>query len=355
MQQVVSATYFPPSGEDSSWESVTAADVGWDPTALDEAVQGWIDLGARQVLLLHRGRRLVEAYGHGAHAATQFDIASMQKSITSLLVGRLCGEGLLSLDAPLSDALGTGWTHAQPEEERTILLRHVLSMTSGLYDDFEPETRPGDSWYYNNNAYHQVRKAIEAVTGKTTQEVSAEILFEPLGMRASEWRQRPGMVDPHGWTLSGLHTTARDMGRFGLAVLSGGRWNGRDLIANPGYLEAALAPSQDLNPAYGLLWWRLSAERGIVPGPPRDGTSNPRKSFGGIAVSRPLALAAPPDTVSAMGFGDMRLYVVPSLDLVAVRHGVPAGEKTAAGGSVDQKLWTLLAPAMPAPFRKAAE
>lgn len=86
--------------------------------------------------------------------------------------------------------------------------------------------------------------------------------------------------------------------------------------------------------------WRLA---GLRPG----SEWIPRKAFGGIEVDRRLAPSAPVDAVGGMGAGDRRLYVVPSRQLVVVRHGGPAGEMAAAGGAFDETFWRHLSPAMP--------
>ena len=340
--------YFPPTTEEGIWEPLTPEDAGWNREAIDRTIAWCAEENSQQLVILHRGRLLIEEYWRGAQRNAPLDIASGQKSVVSIVIGTLAARGVLDLEAPMSTWLGEGWTRTSPSEERLILLRHLLTMTTGLYDDFERETAPGESWYYNNNAYHQTRKAIEAVTGRSGQEVFEELLFHPTGMRHSTWRERPAMLDPQGWILRGLHTTARDMARFGLLVLARGYWEEKDLIGAPHYLPAALSPSQEHNPSYGYLWWRLSEARAIVPGPPRDGSIDPRKQFGGRTVTHALAPSAPAGTVAAMGAGDMRLYVVPSHGAVIVRLGGPAGKMTAAGGGFDEEFWSRLVPALPA-------
>ena len=334
---------------EQDWPTVAPGDAGWDEEALADVVDWCGAHHTRQLLVLDHGRIVAERHWEGGAGEggddrpSTSDIASAQKCVVSFVVGQLLAEGLLDLDAPMTTWLGAGWTPLPEAQEREVLLRHVLSMTSGLYDDFEWEAAPGTTWYYNNNAYHQVRKAIEAVTGRSCQDAFAERLFDPIGMADSTWRERPQMVDRSGWALSGLHSSARDLGRFGLAVLAGGSWAGSDLGCDPSYLRASLTSSQALNPSYGYLWWVFAGERAIVPGVRPGDEPPPGKSFGGIAVDGPLARSAPGDAVSAMGAGDQRLYLAPGAGLVVVRLGRPAGARTAAGGSFDEQLWSRLA------------
>lgn len=324
------------------------ADVDWDPEPLADLLGWCAEHATQQLVVAQDGRIIAEQYGNGADADSTIDVGSIQKSITWLVVGILVARGEVDLDTPMSKWLGSGWTSAPPDEESAIRLRHVLSMASGLDDDFRVEGPPGTIWYYNNNAYHQARKALEIATGATTQKLGTELVFGPIGMTHSVWAPRPGTTDESGWPIAALHTTARDMAAFGTAVLAAARGE-RDLGCDPDFLAASWSASQDSNPSYGLLWWLFSGERAIVPGVRHGETPDPGKSFGGITLPRPLSTSAPSDTVMGLGAGDQRVHMVPSRRLVVVRHGGPVRDRTGAGGTFDEKLWSRLAPALPPP------
>ena len=81
--------------------------------------------------VVRHGYLVCEEYFGGFHAESYHTVASVTKSVVSLLTGIALGRHLLSLDQPLTD-----WF---PEIEnldvdpgiRTIRLRHLLSMTGG--------------------------------------------------------------------------------------------------------------------------------------------------------------------------------------------------------------------------------
>lgn len=325
-------------------------DLGWDVALLDDFVS-WAELaGTKQLLVVDRGQIVAERYWAGAHEHSPTDVFSVQKSVTSLVVGALVGKGLLDLDRPASTWLGVGWTSAGPEREERITLRHLLAMTSGLYDDFSYEVDPGTSWYYNNNAYHQVRKLVAEAAGRPATEVFDELLFSKIGMEETDWRERPSVTDPTGTPLSGLFSTGRDLARFGLLALAGGviadgGGGSVDVIGNRAYVAESMRAAQDLNPSYGLLWWIQDGERAIVPD--MDHVTSPLKSFGSRAVGKGLSPSAPPGTAGAMGAGDQRLFVVPGHDVVVVRIGRPVDRPTAAASNIDEAIWKRLAPALP--------
>jgi hypothetical protein len=72
-------------------------------------------------------------------------------------------------------------------------------------------------------------------------------------------------------------------------------------------MAASVTPSQDLNPAYGFLWWN-NRRPGVLAG----------------QTERPPALrfpGAPADAFAALGAGNQVVLAVPSLDLILVRQG----------------------------------
>ena len=48
------------------------------------------------------------------------------------------------------------------------------------------------------------------------------------------------------------YSHARDLARFGLLVLSEGKWNGHAILNNSKYLLESLQPSQKLKPSYAI-------------------------------------------------------------------------------------------------------
>jgi len=55
---------------------------------------------------------------------------------------------------------------------------------------------------------------------------------------------------------------------------------------------------------------------------------------------------APADMAAALGYGDKKIYIIPSLDLVVVRHGDAADSSQPALSDFDNVLWGKLLAAM---------
>ena len=297
--------YFPPN--DGAWEQSQPGEVGWNREKLKSALDWAGDVGSSGVVILLDGKILAEQHrveetgglglryrqrlNEAGHAIE--DVASVQKSVTSLLVGLALQKRLLVLDDPVSKHLGVGWSKASETQESKITIRHLLTMTSGLSDNLEFVSGPGSKWRYNTPAYSRVRDCVVAASGKELNELTHEWLTQPLGMKDSRWIPRPASIQ----TLNayGFATTARDLARVGLLMQAMGRWGENGIFENSKYLEEAIAASQQQNPSYGFLWWLNQTGR--------------------IAD-------APRDTYSANGAKTRRLFVIPSQGLVITRIGV---------------------------------
>jgi CubicO group peptidase (beta-lactamase class C family) len=322
----VSVDYFPPLTGDE-WETVTPTDAGWDAGRLEEALSFAEEHNSAAIVLVSGGRIVAERYWRDWDLHRSAAIASCQKSITALLTGVAQEDGSLRITDCVADHLGAGWSQAPPEAESRISIRHLLTMTSGLDDRLRYVADAGTRWYYNTPAYYRTKGVIEQATGMSMNDYTRAKLWNRIGMQDSLW-----FGDLFGSPPAQQHrTSARDMARFGLMVLAGGAWAGQDIISDKTYLSDMLGSSQELNPAYGYLWWLNGKDRFVLPGLASrtgDGSFIP---------------AAPADMVCALGAGDKKIYVVPSLNLVVTRHGEAAGmDRAEAVSSFDNQLWQKL-------------
>lgn len=329
--------YFPPQQGD--WERIDPASIGWDPIRLSSALDLAGDRNSSGVVILHNGRIMAERYwdpidaplvygnfvqGKDAAGHVIEDVASAQKSIVAVLIGMAQERQLLSLDDRVSQYLGEGWSKASREQEQSISIAHLLSMSSGLNEDLSFDAAAGTAWYYNTPAYHMLMRVIEVAAGQTRDALTREWFTDQLGMENSGWTSRDWASADIGM---GFSTTARELARFGLLIQAGGRWQSEALLKNSHYLSQMLTPSQSLNPAYGYLWWLNGQPFSRAPGagaPRTDGSLIP---------------SAPTDLVAMQGAMDRKLYIVPSLNLVIARLGA-SGE--AEGVNFNNAFWGAL-------------
>jgi len=307
--------YFPPNGSDA-WETADLAAAGWSPAGLEALVRVVEANKSSSFMLLADGKIVLEKYFLGANSSTPTDVASVQKSFTSTLVGIARDRGLLGLDDTVSKYLAAGWSKAAAADEARITLRHLMTHSSGLRPTaLTKDAEPGTVFDYNTEAYQKLRLVLEKVAAADVNALSREWLFDAIGV-GGMWEDR-GAVDVTGAPLFGLRLSARDMARFGLLAQRGGVWAGKP-VTSAGWFGEAWTPCST-KPDYGLLWWLQG--RGA------------------------LKNAAPSDLVSALGARDQKIYVVPSMKIVVTRQGLAASTATEAESDFDRVLLKAIADA----------
>jgi CubicO group peptidase (beta-lactamase class C family) len=311
--------YFPTN--DTDWEASSPNETGWDPALLEEALKLAEERQSSGILILENGKILAEQYWEQPAASARYqnalikldsknrpveDVASVQKSITAILVGMAQARDFLTLGDSVSAHIGSGWSNASPAQESAITIRHLLTMTSGLTSGLSFDVKPGKKWLYNTPAYHLLMPVVIAATGKTRDEITHEWLTKPLGMTNSFWVLRNSASSDSAF---GFATTTRDLARVGLMLQAGGIWKDDVIFEDEDFLQDMLNPSQDLNPSYGFLWW-LNGQNFSL-----GFSSEAARSSGSIIPE------APADLVAMQGAQDRKLYLVPSLNLLITRLG----------------------------------
>lgn len=267
-------------------------------------------------------------YNQAKNGALLEDVASQQKSFIAVLVGIAVDKGLLQLDKPVSQYIGTAWSKATPEQEAKITVSHLLEMNSGLTKKFKYSAPAGTTFHYNTPVYAVLKKILQQASKKNLTQITNQWLVGPMGMTQTGWRKRPAALANVG-NPTGLVTSPRDTARFGRMILDQGMTRSGKHIISQSSLQKIFQPSQT-NPAYGQLWWLNQGEYII--------------NAQGKREDRRLIASAPDDLIAAFGFLNRRLYLVPSLDLVVVRTGAAAPD-----ANFDATLWNKLLVAIPYP------
>lgn len=150
---------------------------------------------------------------------TRFEIGSMTKQFTALLVLQLVNEGKLRLDGHISDYL----PYYRKDIGSGITLSELLSHTSGVpnfiglpgflegpasrthysakdfvekYCSGDLEFEPGTKFHYSNSGYFILGAILETVSGKSYEELLRERIFEALGMKNSGYAHSETII-PH--------------------------------------------------------------------------------------------------------------------------------------------------------------
>jgi len=319
--------YFPPSDGSNTWESKSVTDLNWNQNAVQPLLD-YLELkNTKSFIILVNGRIVMENYFNGHSATTPWYWASAGKTLTATVTGIAQEEGLININNKVSDYLGTGWTSAPLAKENLITCKNLLSMTSGLNDALGDDVSPanlqyvadaGTRWAYHN-VYVKLQDVVAQASGQTWTNYFNTKLRDRIGMTGGAWINNDG--------LSVYWSTTRNMARFGLLSLNLGKWDGTTIVSSA-YFNQATTTSQNLNQAYGYLWWLNGKNTYRLPGL--------QLQFNGTLIPN-----APNDMYAALGKNDQKIYVVPSMKMVIIRMGEVANPEnpTFALSGFDNELW----------------
>lgn len=242
----------------------------WSSTTSPGCAVGIIRDG---LTVLERAYGMADLEHHVANTPeTIFEGGSLSKQFTAAAVVLLALDGELSLD----DDVRT-YVPEIPDYGQTITLRHLMTHTSGLRDwgsvaaisGWGREERshdhadvldilgrqsalnfsPGHEYSYSNSGYNLLAFVTARVSGMPFAEFSRKRIFEPLGLRNTQWRDDYRRIvlrrstaysaTEDGWEINrpiehvhgngGILTTVGDLGIWNQA-LGDGRLGGSELV-----------------------------------------------------------------------------------------------------------------------------
>jgi CubicO group peptidase (beta-lactamase class C family) len=269
------------------WQTADPAAHGFDPRLadkLDHHLRARRAAGLYSLLVIRDGWLVYERYFHGFAAKDAHQIMSVVKSFYSALVGIALRLGLIaSLDTPIAHFLPEYSQFQRQPLLQNITIRHVLSMSSGLYWQFgvhghQPmihritacpdwtaavldlplQHKPGTHFLYKEADAILISAVISHATGHSAYDFACQHLFAPLGINTPIWPTDPqGNSHNYAFLGPGAPMTARNLARLGLLYLNAGQWDDREIIS-PDYIAECTQPSfasSVIGERYGLMWW----------------------------------------------------------------------------------------------------
>ena len=297
----------------------STAKASLDPAAVEAAA----DYSARHrgvsFLAIQNGRTLLER-----NAKTPHKIFSGTKAFWDLAALAAAEDGLLRLEERVADTVAS-W-RSDPRKAQ-VTIRQLLDFDSGLEPEFflhetQPENRdtaairarmvaePGRAFIYGPAAlqvFHQVLK--EKLRGNSPTHYLERRVLHRVGLGSQRYlTDRAGNpLLAAGWILG-----ARQWAKLGQLVLANGT-----PVVSPNSLQQCWRGTT-ANRAFSLGWWNNHAapngrefdfEQMLIP---KWQNQDWRDAC--------LCRDAPSDLVACIGSEGQRLYVIPSLQLIVVRH-----------------------------------
>lgn len=293
--------------------------VGYSTERLLEAGAYVDSLPTHAVVVVVNGKILCE-YGN---TIDQSYIASIRKSVLSMLYGNYVANGTIDLDLTLAD-LGMDDVQGLLPVEKLATVRDLITARSGVYHpasnsgdnpDKPPRgsKKPGDHFLYNNWDFNAAGTVFEKLTGLRIYDALGKDLAQPLGFE--HWNR--DFHRKNGDTSRSLNEayhmifSTRDMARLGELMLQEGSWEGNQLIPKSWVkcITSVTTPNSELNSqdqqdsefGYGYMWWVWDGEKVRYP-------------FNGA--------------YAALGYNGQYMTIIPLLKMVIAHKNHPRGQGT---------------------------
>jgi CubicO group peptidase (beta-lactamase class C family) len=199
---------------------------------IEETCQKAADSGFSGVVLLARNDEVLfeKAMGYRCYekqvpieTSDIFEMASVSKQFTAMMVMMCKEKGLLGFDDPVENYIDLPY--------KGVRIRHLLTHTSGLPDyqrvmdehwdkskvagnpeileylcKHEPPVlfQPGEKYKYSNTGYVLLASIVEKCTGKDFVTLSRDWIFDPLGMGATDIRSLEAKAKVNGFAAGHL-------------------------------------------------------------------------------------------------------------------------------------------------------
>lgn len=260
------------------------------------------------ILILKDGQIVVESYYGHLTAERPHLMMSVSKSVVGLLAGQLAAQGVVDLAKPVADYVpaleSSGWG---PDSLRTLLdMRDGADYTEdyedmnstvrqqdcavgwtdadycpvngprGGYEFFPTVGRNDDNlgkFVYKSGTTDAIGWVLEEAAGEPLAQLISKYIWQPMGAEFDA----SITVDESGFVLAdgGMNATLRDLGRFGLLVLAGGKAFNKqvvpadfiaDIHGQPGDPDwPSSSEPRGWSPYYRSFWWGQGNEdRGVM-------------------------------------------------------------------------------------------
>jgi CubicO group peptidase (beta-lactamase class C family) len=282
--QISTETAFP----GQSWEYVARENLqsyGWSPEVLRQATTFIRDHSNTTGLVVVDRGRVVFRYGDIEELSY---IASVRKSILSMLYGYWVENGTIKLDTTL-EALKFDDIGGLLPIEKQATIRDLITARSGVYhpasysgDDLAKapprgSQKPGSYMLYSNWDFNAAGAVFEQLTGRSIyDELQAQLA---IPMQFEDWnrsaQQKAGDLTISQYPAYPIWVSTRDMARIGYLMLHEGNWNGKQVVSRDWArrIVTVVTPLEQMNPVerrngyfgYGYMWWVWDGPRAVGP------------------------------------------------------------------------------------------
>ena len=247
------------------------------------------------IVVMKDNNILYENYFNGHMQDDSIHIASVTKSITSILIGIAIKQGYIkSVHQKLLEFFPDYVLKRGENTIQKITIQNLLTMTAPYKYKSEPYTKvySSEDWTksaldllggkgiigdfkYSTVGMQVLSGLLVNATGKSILDFAAENLFEPLNITLPKSKTIKNKTEylaflndtySSGWIVDskGVHTggwgialKSKDMAKIGQLYLNKGVWNNVELLSSKWIEDSTKVSSSWGELSYGYLWWIL--------------------------------------------------------------------------------------------------
>ena len=227
-------------------------------------------------LVIKNGKLLTEKYFNEGSQTHLSGVWSITKTYTSLLILKAVEDGLIaSIDDPVKKYI----PELNLEQKEALTLRHLASMSAGLYwdewshkplslitklnfcedlgkfaiEDMYAIGEPGKVQHYNSGGTQMLGLVLKRVLGeKSITDYLSEKFWQPLGYEHDGLFIIDSKKHANEKAFGGLVSTARNVSKLGQLILNEGIWNGQQILSESEMQVIKTLPYNNKTYTYGM-------------------------------------------------------------------------------------------------------
>lgn len=265
------------------------------------------NINIHSLLVIRNNQIVLDACFYPFQRKYVHDLASVTKSITSLLIGIAIDKGYIKNENQSVLYYFPEYS-VKNDTLKTVKIKDLLNMASGLqcsWNDREKEltqmrnredwvkfqfslpfeTIPGEKFSYCSGNFYLLAEILQRSTKMTCIDFARRFLFKPMEFGETYWLKNYKGVN-HGW--GDLYISTYDMAKIGCLILNNGKWNGNQVISKEWIEKIVPLYKIQKTESYGYGWW-LDSEN--------------------------------PDEIQAVGRGGQRLFIFKDRNMVIATTG----------------------------------
>ncbi len=275
----------------------TITDVNMDLQTIQNGMEKLFRDGYKEIhsVLIYKDDKLVlEKYLFGNNDTIQFEngvvvdpspepiqwsrtekhyVASVNKALTSTLMGIALDQNSISVDDKIADYLPGYSKYFEDPKKAEISFEDCLTMTSGLrwdewgaddlsllwksedFADFvltRPGLGPGFEWRYNSALPNLLIKSMDNMSGGNVRGWAHDNFYAKLGIKDYKWQSQP---DGYPEGAARMYMRSRDLLKIGITYLNNGKWNGEQVIPESWVKECFEVKESTSSGDYSYHFW----------------------------------------------------------------------------------------------------